>query len=378
MTNEDRLRNFANPCAAPLQMMQIAAAFCLSPMLDRDEEPEPESAELLADIKQIKRDLKILFSDDMRRQLISFIRQIDENRDLYRRTLLLWLDLTEEIALQVELDLGDGTGPVKLKRVRGGMFYLLTKFSQGLEAPGVPRFFNRLVISMAIRGTVEFIITLVNIDQHEQTRLPAVDLRRSDELGLWNQPLKARRKSKAQELEQISKSRVKRVTYHVRDRTRRVSVSVEKHRERLSDRIMNCLLDFLYAPPKVPAAFRMKIDRIVEQMNQEAPAGMPPITMLGRWFFDVIIWIGRHGKEVRAAIDVFSIAVHRTQLMSEMSRERRLRIIEDALISYFDELGLSGPYFQFVLRLVVDINLDGLVFLYKKRGVIDEAPAMTA
>lgn len=371
MSNGDRLTGFANPCTAPLQMMELATAFCLSPILDQDHEPDPDSITLRDDIEKLKRQLDILFSDDVRRELINFIKRINDNRDLYRRTVLLWLTLTEEIAFQVELDLGDNTGPVKMKRVEGGVFYLLTKFSEGLQVPKVPRFLNRLVLSLVIRGTVEFIITLVNIDQHVQRTRVAADI---DDLGLWNKPLRARRRMQLSEQKAMRKRNVfTRASQAVREKSTKVVVSIEKQQTRWWEHILNFLLDRLLAPPKVPAAFKIKIDAIVERMNRTS--NLPPVTMMGRWFFDIFIWIGQHGKEMRAAIDAFAIAVRQTQRMSELTRERRIEVIQDALILYFDDLGLKGPYFRFVLRLLVDINLDALVFLYKKRRVIDETPA---
>jgi hypothetical protein len=375
MSNGDRLAEYANPCTAPWRMMEIATAFCLAPVLDQGEgEPDPESAELARDIGLLKRELDIMFSDDVRRQLVIFLRQINANKELYRRTLLLWLDLTEEIAFQVEKDLGDNTGPVKLSRVRGGVFYLLTKFSEGLEVPNVPRFFNRLFIHLVIRGTVEFIVNLVNIDRYAQRTRVAADL---DDLGLWNKALRSHRRAESMKSEAIRKSNiVNRATHTVQAQSQRLLVTVEKQRVRLWDRIADFILDLCLAPPKVPSAFKTKIDAIVAQMNHNRPTDMPPVTMMGKLFFDIVHWIGQHGKEIRAAIDALAIAVHQTQRLGEMTRERRIQVIEDALILYFAELGLSGPYFRFVLRLLVDINLDALIFLYEKRGVIaDEAPA---
>ena len=374
MSNGDRLAEYANPCTAPWRMLELASGFCLAPLLDPDiDAADPESAELVRDIKQLKRNLDIMFSDDVRRQLRSFIKQLDENRDLYRRSLLLWLDLTEEIAFQVELDLGDNTGPVKLKRVEGGIFYLLSKLSVGLQVPRVPRFMNRFVLQMVIRGTVEYIITLVNIDKFASRTRVAADI---DSMGLWNRPLKKQRHLQMDELKARRKRNVvSRAAFTVRERSGKLAVSVEKQQTLWWERLANFLLDLIFAPPKVPQAFKTKIDLIIEQMNREAPSNMPPIAMMGRWFFDIFLWIGQHGKEIRAAIDAFSIAVHQTQKMSEMTRERRITVIEDALILYFDELGLSGPYFRFVLRLFVDINLDAMVFLYKKRGIIEPARA---
>src|SRR5690349_12830120 len=94
-------------CAAPWQVMQLATAFCVAPIVDPTFEPSPEAERLDEDVEKLKRDLDILFSDDMRRQVLQFVKYLDQNRDLYRRTFLLWVDLTEEVALQVEEELGD-------------------------------------------------------------------------------------------------------------------------------------------------------------------------------------------------------------------------------------------------------------------------------
>ena len=353
-------------CAAPWQVMELATAFCLAPVLDSGE-PSAEAERLNEDVEKLKRDLDILFSDDMRRQVLQFVKYLDENRGLYRRTLLLWLDLTEEVALQVEEEMGDNTGPVKLRRVRGGLFYLFSRFTESMEIPSIPRYINRLVLQAAIRGTVEFIITLVNVDKIEQRTMMPADVYR---LGLWHKQLERTRLRRTSELKRTRRNVVKRAAHATSQWRRQLVVFLLKLWEPLIERCTNWILDVLLAPPRVPAGFKIKIDVLIADMTANAPPGMPPPKMLGRCFLDVMLWIGQHGKEMRAAIDAFSIAVHWTDQMGEMSREERIRLIEDALILYFEDIGLRGPYFRFVLRLLVDVGLDAIVFLYQKRGVL--------
>ena len=362
-------KTLANPqlCAAPWQVMQLATAFCLAPVLDPTGETSPEAKRLNEDVERLKRDLEILFSDDMRKEVLQFLKYLDENRDLYRRTFLLWIDLTEEVALQVEEEMGDNTGPVKLRRVRGALFYLFSRLTESMDIPSIPRYINRLVLQAAIRGTVEFIITLVNVDKVEQRSMLPAEVHR---LGLWHKELERTRLRRAGELKTARRSVVKKAARATSNWRRRLVVGLLKLWEPLIERCTNWILDVLLAPPRVPRGFKVKIDALIAELNANAPKGMPPPEMLGRAFLDVMVWIGRHGKEMRAAIDAFSIAIHWSYEIGEMSREERITLIEDALILYFEDIGLRGPYFRFVLRLVVDIGLDAIVFLYQKRGVL--------
>lgn len=350
--------------AAPWRLMDLVMGFCLSPVLDRAEEVDPQAEQLYQDARRLKRDLDILFSADMRREVIVFLKHLDANREEYRKSLLLWLDLVEEFAFEVEKDLGDGTGPVKLRRVRGAVFYFLNRFSEGLQVPGIPAYFNRLALHIIIRGTVEFIVTLVNTDKVEQrSPVRAAAYNR----GLWREALP--REGMATAETAATPGVWRRVKERCAQWWRAVVVRVLKWYAPLIERFVNWVLDILMAPPGVSADMRRRIDKIVADFNRNAPPGQPPVEGLARWFLDVIKWVGAHGKEVRAAIDVFSIAVHWTSELSDLTRERRIELIENALILYFDDIGLSGPYFRFMLRFLVDINLDAMLFLYEKRGV---------
>ena len=359
------LRNAAR-CRPAFQALDMVANLCLPPDPRYDAPPDPEIEELLGEIDELKEKLHVLFSSDMRREVIAFIRHLNDNRESYRKTLLLWFDLVEGLAFEVELAYGDNTGPVKLRQVRAAVFYLMSKFSAGLEVPGVPRYLNRLFLHLAVRGTVEYIITLVNSEKIEQRTAAAGAVYNH---GLWNRDLPRARA----EITAVGKrSPLRRAQDAAGRLDERVKVTVVKWWEPVGERVVNWLLDKLLAPPAVPPDFKLKVDALVADMTAGHP-NVPPIDRAVHRVFEVVRWVGRHGKEVRAAIDVFSIAINWTARMSEMSRERRIEVVTEALVRYFDDLGMSGPFFRFVLRLVVDLNLDAIHFLYVKRRVIPPA-----
>lgn len=371
MSNREQLIRDLTACSAPLRVMELVTALCL-PGLESEQEVDPRAEQLLRDAEEFKEKLKIVFSTEMRREMIAFIKYLNANRELYRKSLLLWLDLIEEVCFLTELDLGDDTGPVKLRRVRGAVFYLLSKLTQGLEVPGVPRYLNRFFLDLVIRGTVEFIITLVNAGEFDARPPLPEDAHRT---GLWDDAIR-QRKAAAVNAAQRRVGTLERVQNRVSTWQKNIVVFILKRWEPLISRILNWMLDKLLAPPLVPEEFKLKVDAIVTNMSRTEP-GMPPFRIMAEWFFDVIAWVGTHGKEVRAAIDALSLAVKWTADMSDLTREERITVVEDALVIYFDEeLGLRGPLFRLMLRLLIDLNLSAVEFLYEKRKVVPlPAPA---
>lgn len=358
-------------CSAPFQAFEALANLCVPPDPRYDEPPDPEIEEMLRDADELKEKLHVLFSTDMRREVIAFIRDLNENREAYRKTLLLWFDLVEGLAFEVELAYGDNTGPVKLKRVRAAVFYLMSKFSGGLVVPGVPHYLNRLFLHIAVRGTVEYIITLVNAEKIDQRTAAAGAVYNH---GLWNRDLPRARA----EMRAVGRRSLLRRAQDTAGRLDEgMKVRAARWWEPVRERFVNWLLDKLLAPPAVSEDFKRKVDALVADMTAGHP-NVPPIDRAVHRFFKVVRWIGQHGKEIRAAIDVFSIAINWTARVGEMSRERRIEVVTEALIRYFDDLGMRGPFFRFVLRLVVDINLDAIHFLYVKRRVIRPADDFAA
>jgi hypothetical protein len=373
MNNRDQLLRDLTACAAPLRVMEIVTALCLAPRADDGQEVDPRADELLRDAERLKADLKIVFSAEVRRELIAFIKYLDKNREFYRKSLLLWLDLIEEVCYLAEKDLGDETGTVKFRRVRGAVSYLLSKFTQGLEVPGVPRYLTHFFIDFAIRGTIEFVITLVNTGKFEPR--PPLTAMALESRGLWDNALQ-QESLEAASVAQKKVGPLERAQNRVSLWQKNFIVFFLKLWEPLINRVLNWILDKLLAPPSVPEEFKHKVDAIITDMNLIAP-GMPPARLMADWFLDVIKWVGRHGKELRAGIDALTIAIHWTAKLSDLSRNERLNVIEDALIIYFDEeLGLRGPFFRLMLRFLIDINVSAIEFLYEKRQVVPPpAPA---
>ena len=130
------------------------------------------------------------------------------------------------------------------------------------------------------------------------------------------------------------------------------------------DRFVNWLLDKLLAPPWVSPVFKQRVDAIVANSG-----GEPVIDELGSSFFAVIAWAGEHHNEMRAAIDALAVAVHWTADISDLTRDERIDLIAEALILYFADIGLGGPLFREMVRCLVDIGLDAVLYLYQKRDV---------
>jgi hypothetical protein len=352
-------------CVAPWRAMELVTAFCLAPALDRGE-TDPLAEDIYLEAQRLLKDLDVVFAAENRRAIILWMRRINAHRDEYRKSLLLWLDVIEEVAFEVEKDLGDKTGPVKLRRVKGAVFYLLQQMTKGLEVPGIPRYLNRFGLHFAIRGTVEFIVTLDNPEKYQQGPGPVS----APERKLWGSAPRVMRAFDQKEAAQGG------FFDRLDLRDSRLVVATLKWWEPKADRLTNWILDKLLAPPLVSPRFKRKVDELILQLERnidpESISDKSPIEQMFSVFFEVIRWIGRHGNEVRAAIDALSISFHLTAELTDMDRNRRIEVVKEALILYFEERGLTGPYFRFMLRIVVDIGLDALQFLYQKQ---QERPA---
>lgn len=348
-------------CVAPWRAMELVSAFCLAPMIDQGE-PDPLAVEIHEDVQKLLGELDVIFTPQNRQNFLLWMKRIDAHRDEYRRTLLLWLDVIEEVAFEIEIDLRENTGPVKLRRVKGAVFYLLEQLTKGLQTPGVPRYLSRFGLHIAIRGTVEFLVTLDNPQKYQQS----VDPIAAKERRLWERGREARPRSAFREPEETI---IERLRNRLHDS--RVFVALLKWWEPIFGKFTDWVLDKFLAPPAVSLRFKRKIDQLVVKLNETIPQDYvsegAPIQGLFSFMFEGVRWIGKHGKEVRAAIDALSLAFHLTVEMSQLDRDQRIEVVKQALILYFRDRGLSGPYFEFMLRIVVDIGLDALSFLYEKQ-----------
>jgi hypothetical protein len=249
---------------------------------------------------------------------------------------------------------------VKLRQVKGALFYLLQQMTKGMEVPGIPRYLNRFGLHFAIRGAVEFIVTLDNPGKYEKGFTSPEDQQRK----LWGTaPIEPGQKEETQG------------TFFERLRARlrasRVVVAVLKWWEPKADRLTNWIMDKLLSPPVVTPGFKRKVDELILNLEKNIDQGSASQTsQIERMFagvFEVIRWVGTHGTEVRAAIDGLSRIFHLTADMTAIDRNRRIEVLKEALILYFEDRGLTGPYFRVMVRIVVDLALDALKFLYQKQ-----------
>jgi hypothetical protein len=346
--------------------MELVTAFCLAPALDSGA-TDPVADEIYLEAQGLLKDLDVIFTAENRKAIVLWIKRIDARRDEYRKNLLLWLDVIEEVAFEVEKDLGDKTGPVKLRRVKGAVFYFLEQMTKGLEVPGIPRYLNRFGVHLAIRGTVEFIVTLDNPQKYQQgPELVSVEERR-----LWGSAPRVPRKLTPSDQAGGFIERL-----HDRLHDSRAVVASLKWWEPKAESLIDWVMDKLLAPPLVSPRFKKKVDELILQLDKNIDNGSvpnrAPVEDMVSSLFEVVKWIGRHGTELRAAIDALSISFHLTAQVTAMERTRRIEVVKEALILYFEDRGLTGPYFKFVLTILVDLGLDALSFLYQKQ---QERPA---
>lgn len=354
MRGRGRGRNsgLADLCRAPFRVAELLTALCLAPLLDREgRAADPSQEWFFREAERLKADLSLLFSAGSRAEVVAFLGHLDANRDEYRRSFLLWLEVVEELCLEAELDLRDNTGAVKMRRVKAGMFYLLDRFTEGADVVGIPRYLDRLVVHLMIRATVEFVVSLVNVEQFEEQPLAGVT---AGERGLWTNVIPKRRGQAPRR----------------RPLSRRLVVPVVKAWESLWAWLLDRIVAWLLGPPwTVSPQMKRRVDNLVARY-QTGSVGDPPIRGLVNWVFDVLRWVGTHGREVRAAINALTVAIHLTAEIADLSREERIALVEEALVRVFKDMGIGGPYFRVVLRIAVDVALDAIVHLFQKRGVL--------
>lgn len=333
------------PCADACRLADVLAAVCLYRTLGRGrlsgrraEEIREEAERFHRDSWRLKRDLDEVLTDEVRAELKKLINHFEANRAQYRRSFLLWIDLIEDLTLDAERDLGDGTGPLKLRRVKAAMFHLIFSFAEPVRFPGIPRYVQPLVLNLGVRWTVEFIVGLVNTPEPD--------------LSLWgNTPVTAGRPRRG---------RLLRVQSRVWAKT------VEK-RESLLQWLVEVLVGWSLRPPKLSRDLRRKVEAITSRWGEDP--SRPPIKQLADAIFLTLRWIGTHGKEMRAAVDAVGIAVHWTAEFAEMDEDERIELIKDAMILYFEDLGLKGVLFERIISVILDLAVESVIHLFRKREV---------
>ncbi|UAL12448.1 hypothetical protein [Caulobacter segnis] len=321
----------------PISLRRVLDDLCRSRA--RDPALEAEADELIEDFWKLSRDLDAALTPEVRSDLTALIDHLDSHRDAYGRALVAWIDLIEDVCLTVEADYGDGAGALKLQRVRGVAFQLARRFLDDAPLPDIPRFVRPVVIDLVTRATVSFIIDLVNAPDPDR--------------ALWRNA----RLDKAPPRPLL-----------VRGPT------VVRLRARFSARkqsLMERLIAWLLRPPRLPPRLQAKVDVIVQQWDAETDAtGKPPVQRVLQDAFDLVTWIGEHGKEMRAGVDALSIVIHWSYEFVDLDREARIDLVKRALARYVEEIGLGGTVFAAVVELIIDLVVDAAVDIFLKRGAL--------
>jgi hypothetical protein len=325
-------------CEVPEMIADLTAVICLAPFVQQPDESTLRGGRELADaIRRIKRDLDDFLTDDVKNGMRELLDHIDRNRDRYRDAVLLWVDLMEEIAALMEHEYGDGTGAMKQRKVRAAMYYLMKSFVGNQPLPHVPPFLRPIVLEIAIRWTVEFLVTLDNA----QSQRPQ----------LWDgivTPAKGHSRALTTEVHFVA------------------------WWEHLQERLGTWIVGWFLKPPRLTGTLRLKVDLIIRQWAERNEAtGTTPVERTAGTVFQTAIWIGDHADEVRALVDLVSVAVLEAAKLSRLSRNQRIAVIKEAIVILVQEdLGFGGPLWGEIIRMVVDIMADAIDDLFRKRGLI--------
>jgi hypothetical protein len=331
----------------PLQLCNFEALRRAFDAVCRPQRPAPDDPgerladELIEDFWKLSRDLDAALTPEVRHDLTTLVQHLSDNREAYAASLTAWVDLIEEVCLVVEVEYGDHTGALKLRRVRSVAFQLAQRFIGDAPLPDIPDFVRPFVIDLLTRTTVTFIIDLVNVPDPDRQLWRNVDtkpVRPSAVLA----PL---RSQSAVEL------------------GARVLV---RHQS-----LLEAIISWLLRPPSLPARLQAKVDAILARWDAEtAKTGQPPVQYIVRAAFEFLNWIGHHGPEIRAGVDALSIVIHWSFEFTELSREGRIDLIKRALARYFEELGIGGTLFDSLMRLAIDLVVDATIEIFVKRRVV--------
>ena len=298
---------------------------------DEDDPIDQQADELIEDFWRLRRDLDAMLTPEVRHDLLELLRAADARRAETAASMIAWVNLVEEICLAVEVDYGDGTGPAKLQRVRSVIFQLTRAFLGDAPFQSLPAFVRPFVIDLVCRGTVEFVIQLVNT--------------RDSDRSLWRTALPAGVTPQKSQLV-------------------RTGARVAAKRWTLYERIAGWLL----RPGRLPAALQARVDAIIARWDAETErAGSPPVQRVVQSMFIMLEWVGHHGPEVRRAIDALSITTHWAFEFADLNDAERISLIKRALSRYLDELGLGGSLFKRLCDLAIEFAVDAAVDLLRKR-----------
>ena len=337
----------AELCAAPLRVAEVISALLLAPCFggpasSGDTETDREAAILLENARQIKRNLDDFLTDDVRHDIVDLIHHISRNSKEYRRAAVLWVDLVEEVSILMEREYGDDMGPVKLRKVRAAMYYLVKGFLGDQELPLGP-ILRPVVLEITVRAAVELIISLVNA--------------RSSQPSLWREvnvtPMRARQQHPIV------------VGY------KGAWIPFITGIESFLTKMVATFARLVFEQPRLNGRLKAKVESILDDWaERNALTGTTPIGRATQPIFDAVRWVGTHADQVRSLIDALSIAILEGARLSDLNRRQRIEATAQAMVDLFYELGYRGPVFEMLIRLAVEMMADAIEHLYVKRGVL--------
>lgn len=323
-------------------LTELAVAICLTPCANEppaDPATREEAEELLLLAREIKEKLDVFLTDEVRADAVQLIEHLSQNRERYRVSLLRFVDLMEDITYSVEDRYGDGAGPLKQREARAAMYYVLRGFFGPDGLPSVPPWMRPLLLEVVVRVTVEFLVTLDNPPD--------------ESIALWNDLRSRRSPPKVRLLE--------------------TRVRLARYRESFGERFVGMLVRIFMPKPFLTGRLRASVDAILNDWTERNRlTGTIPIQRLLQPFVQTALWAGRHGKEVRAAIDAVSMTVYATARFTRLNRDQQLEVVKEAVVLMFEDLGYQTPMFRTIVRFMVDMMAEATDHLFRKRGVIVE------
>lgn len=316
---------------------QLSSAVCFAPCIDEPEPPElqAEGEEILRAARRIKRELDIALTPDVRADIVQTIDYFDRHRGDYRRAVIRWVDLLDSIAHLMESRYGDGTGAKKEREVRAAMYYIMRGFLGEQGLPTLPPWLRPIVLEVALRGTIEFI---VEVDKQTPGRRLWADVDPSGEpTRLFSQ---------------------------------RTYAKVAKWRETASERFVAFMIRIFLPPPKLSGKLKPQVDAILKDWERRNRRdGGNPLRRAVTNFVISTRWIAEHSEQVRAALRAITIAVHEAARFQHLDGPDQLEAVKVAIVVMFRDFGYSGPLFERIVRVMVDLLADATRHLFAKYNV---------
>jgi hypothetical protein len=322
----------AQLCPRPDRVVQLAAAICLAPGKRPSEEATKGGEELRREIWRLRRELDELLTPAVLTALKNALSAFKLKRDEYRKSAQLWLDLIEDLSLSAEQEWGSQTGPIKRKQVESAAYQILLSVLEGQDIPGVPSFLEPLWIRLFARGTVEFVVSLVNHDDRD------LELWRNEAFppGPAFLPRQGRR--------------------------------ARCWLETLAAGLVERFVAWYFEPSRLPPVLQRRVDEVVKDLHK----GGDPLKQLVTAAFRIARFIGRHKTEMQHAVQAIATALKLAADFVEATREQRLEWVREAILLTLADQGFSGALLQSFLRGLLDVILEPVLGLYQRRGMIVE------